>query len=117
MLTVNMQKPRHPYNRRNHPQIARGVNPDAYRMRRLSLQELMMENGAIGDGPKHLRDPYNFHNYPQDFIEYASPVATYNHQGRFTVSQKAEASRKRAMHRLQMDAEITGLVNQTRPKL
>ena len=117
MLTVNMQKHANPYNRRNHFQVSRGVNTDVYKQRRPSLQELMMENGAVGDGPKHLRDPFNIKDHQGEMLEYAKAVAEYNNYGRFMASSKSEASRKRAMHRMQMDSEIVGLTNHTRPKL
>ena len=118
MLTVNMQRPHHPYNRRNHPQISRGVNTDAYKMRRPSLQELMMDQGIPGaDGPKHLADPFHFPNYQNDMLDYATAQAEYNSYGNFAISGRSAMSRRRAMHRMHMDSEITGLVNQRRHKL
>ena len=116
MLTVNMQRPHHPYNRRNHPQISRGVNTDAYKMRRPSLQELMMDQGIPGaDGPKHLADPFHFPDYQT--MEFENPQAQYNNQGNFSISGKAAASRRRAMHRMHMDADLIQLINHRRQRI
>ena len=118
MLTVNMQKPHHPYNHRNHPQISKGVNTDQYTLRRPSLQELMMDQGIPGsDGPKHLADPFHFPDHQNEMLEFATAQAQYNSYGNFAVSRKMDVSRRRTMHRLRMDSEITGLVNRRRPKI
>lgn len=114
MLTVNMQKPYHPYNRKNHPQISHGVDKDTYKTGRPSLQELMMDNGAVGDGPKHLDNPHRLKNYPGHALQYTEPVAKYNRQGNFAVSEKLSESRRRTMHRMNMDCDLVRLTNKTR---
>jgi len=112
-LSVNMKRQFHPYNHRNFAQISRGVNPDAYKTRRPSVQELMMDIPLEG-GPKHMEDPFRLKDYPAQALDFKEPVAKYNSYGNFGISQKEAASHRKTMHRLRMDTEIIGLVNKTR---
>ena len=112
MLTVNMNRP---YNHRNHPQIAKGVNINKFRTRQLSLQELMMEGIAEGDGPQHLRDPFRYKNHLNRALEFKEPLGQYNDMGNFSATEKSVESRRRAMHRMQMNSHIIMNTNSKRP--
>ena len=116
MLTVNMQRPYHPYNRRRHPQISHGVNPDQYKTYSPSLQELMMDGGIPGaDGPKHLADPFHFPSHTG--LEFSEPQAEYNNQGTFSISAKMAHSRNQTIHQMKLDTNFNQIVNNRRPKI
>lgn len=94
--------------------IARGVDPDAFKIKKPSLQELMMEAGEHLSG---WTEPFQPRNYQNDMLKFADVQGKYNSWGNFAVNARARYSRRRAMRRMQMDAELIQLINKARPKL
>ena len=111
MLTVNMNKP---FTNQMSTRIARGVDIDRFRTRKLSLQETMMEAGENLSG---WTEPFHTNNYQNDMLKYADIQGQYNSWGNFAYNARARYSRRRSLHRLYMDSETTGLVNHRRPIL
>lgn len=94
--------------------IAKGVNPDKFKIKKPSLQELMMEAGEHLSG---WTQPYQTHNYQNEMLKYADVQGKYNSWGNFAVNARSRYSRRRAMRRMQMDAELIQLINKARPTL
>lgn len=113
MLTVNMNKP---YNHKNIPQIAKGVDPNKFKTRNLTIQELMMDDISEGDGPKNLRDPFHYKNHMSRALEYKEPLGQYNNLGNFSATEKSVESRRQAFHRMEMNSHVASNINRKRPK-
>lgn len=111
MRTPNMNKP---LTNQAPMRIARGVDIDKFKTTKPSLQELMMEAGEHLSG---WTEPFHPQNHQDEMLRFADIQGQYNSWGNFAYNARARYSHRRAMHRLQMDMEITGLTNQTRPKL
>ena len=111
MLTVNMNKP---LTNQAPTRIARGVDPDRFKVKKPSLQEMMMDAGEHLSG---WTQPYQTHNYQNEMLRYADVQGKYNSWGNFAVNARSRYSRRRAMRRMQMDAELVQLINHARNKL
>lgn len=94
--------------------IAKGVDPDKFKIKKPSLQELMMEAGEHLSG---WTEPFHPHNHQNEMLRYADVQGKYNSWGNFAVNARSRYSRRRAMRRMQMDAELIQLINKARPTL
>jgi hypothetical protein len=91
--------------------IARGVDPERSKIRKPSLQELMMDAGENLSG---WSEPFHPHNWLQETLDYADVQGRYNSWGNFAVNARSRYSRHRTLHRMRMDTEIIELSNKTR---
>ena len=114
MLNVDMRRRANPYNRRNHPQISRGVDIKDFATRRPSLQEMMMD---AGDHLSGWTEPFHPTNYQNEMLRYADVQGRYNSWGNFTANARSRWSRRQTMHRLHQDEELIHLINHTRPRI
>lgn len=111
MRTPNMNKP---LTNLAPTRIARGVDTNKFRTTKPSLQELMMEAGEYLSG---WTEPFHPHNHQDEMLQYADIQGQYNSWGNFAYNARARYSRRRAMHRLRMDAELVRLINHERPRI
>lgn len=93
--------------------IAKGVDPERTKIKKPSLQELMMEAGEHLSG---WTEPFHTHNYQNEMLRYADVQGQYNSWGNFAVNARSRYSRRRAMRRLYLDSELVQLITKSRPK-